>query len=681
MSNSNFLLSDISTIKGVGTKTRKYLQKKKIEKVKDLLWDLPYSFIDRSKITSLDKLEIGKVLTIKVLVLKYNFPRIRNLPNTVICGEDNKKIKIVFFNSYEGYIRKILPLNKSVIISGKINYYKNSYQITNPTYVKPIEHVDEITKIFPKYSLTDGLLEKNYRKLIENVINKIDDSFEWHDSNFLQNNNFKSLKKTLNNLHNPKSNLDIFSNDFRRLAYDEILSNLLTLYSARKIIKIKKKRKKIFKNKLSDVVKKSFGFNLTKGQNKILEEIDKDLKSESRMFRLLQGDVGSGKTILALIAAANVLEDGFQVAFMAPTEILAKQHYELALNLFNKTNINISLLTSKIIISDKNNIMNNIRNGNINFLFGTHSLFQKKIKFLNLGFIIIDEQHKFGVKQRIKLAKKGGNNCDVLSMSATPIPRTMMLSFFGDMDISILNEKPKYRKEIITLIKPESKLNEIIPLIEKQIKLNYQVFWVCPLIEQSKKLNFSSAKKKFNDISKLFPNNVGLIHGNMSIEDRNKVLNLFINKKIKILVSTTIIEVGINFPDANIIIIEDANKFGLSQLHQLRGRVGRGRSVSYCILIYKKNLSQNAKKRLKILRETNSGFIVAEEDLKIRGHGDLLGFQQSGIKNFKFADPVHHKDLFLSAENKLNTFNSSSLKKYEKLIKLYDRADIINEIK
>ena len=681
MSNSNFLLSDISTIKGVGTKTRKYLQKKKIEKVKDLLWDLPYSFIDRSKITSLDKLEIGKILTIRADVLKYNFPRVRNLPNTVICGDDNKKVKIVFFNSYEGYIRKILPLNKSVIISGKINYYKNSYQITNPAYVKPIEHVDEVTKIFPKYSLTDGLLEKNYRKIIENVIKKIDDSFEWHDNNFLQNNNFKSLKVTLNNLHNPESNLDIFSNDFRRLAYDEILSNLLTLYSARKVIKIKKKSKKNFKNKLSDIVKKNFGYTLTKGQNKILAEIDKDLKSDTRMFRLLQGDVGSGKTILALVAAANVLEDGFQVAFMAPTEILAKQHYELALNLFNKTKINIGLLTSKIVSSDKNKIINNLSNGSINFLFGTHSLFQKKIKFSNLGFIIIDEQHKFGVKQRIKLAKKGGDNCDVLTMSATPIPRTMMLSFFGDMDISILNEKPMHRKEIITLVKPESKIVEIVPLIKKQIKLNYQIFWVCPLIEQSNKLNFSSAKKKFDDISKLFPNNTGLIHGNMSIEQRNKVLNLFINKKIKILVSTTIIEVGINFPDANIIIIEDSNKFGLSQLHQLRGRVGRGKSVSYCILLYKKNLSVNARKRLKILRETNNGFIIAEEDLKLRGHGDLLGFQQSGIKNFKFADPIHHKDLFLSAENKINTFNSNSLKKYEKLIKLYDKADIINEIK
>ena len=681
MNYSNFLQSDINTIKGVGTKTRKYLQKKKIEKVKDLLWDLPYSIVDRSKITSLDKLEIGKILTIKVNVLKYNFPRIRNLPNTVICGNDSKKIKIVFFNSFEGYIRKILPLNKTVIISGKINYYKNSYQITNPTYVKPLEQIDEITKIFPKYSLTEGLLEKNYRKLITNIVEKIDDNFEWHENEFLQKNNFKNFKKTLNNLHNPKSNLDVFSNDFRRLAYDEILSNLLALYSARKVVKIKKKRKKAFKNELSNILKKNFKFELTKGQNKILSEIDKDLKSNSRMFRLLQGDVGSGKTILALIAAANVLEDNFQVAFMAPTEILAKQHYELAIDLFKTTNINIGLITSKIVGTEKNKIINNLSNGNIKLLFGTHSLFQKKINFLNLGFVIIDEQHKFGVNQRIKLAKKGGDNCDVLTMSATPIPRTMMLSFFGDMDISVLDEKPKYRKEIITLIKPENKLKEIIPLIKKQIKLNFQVFWVCPLIEQSKKLNFSSAKKKFNDINKLFPDNVGLIHGNMSIDERNKVLNLFIDKKIKILVSTTIIEVGINFPDANIIIIEDSNKFGLSQLHQLRGRVGRGSSVSYCILTYKKNLSTNAKKRLKILRETNNGFIIAEEDLKIRGHGDLLGFQQSGIKNFKFADPVHHKDLFLSAENKINTFNSNSLKKYEKLIKLYDRADIINEVK
>ena len=681
MSVSNFLLSDINTIKGVGTKTRKYLRKKKIEKIKDLLWDLPYSFIDRSKITNLKKLEIGKISTIKVNVLKYNFPRIRNLPNTVICGSDNKKIKIVFFNSFEGYIKKILPINQTVIISGKVNYYKKDYQIINPTYVKPLNQIDEITKIFPKYTLTEGLLEKNYRKLIEKVISKIDNNFEWHDNIFLRKNKFNNLKTTFKKLHNPKDNLDIFSNDFRRLAYDEILSNLLTLYSARKIVKIKKKRKKEFKNKLSNIIINNFNFDLTRGQKKILGELNHDLRSDSRMFRLLQGDVGSGKTILALISAANVLEDKFQVAFMAPTEILAKQHYELAIKLFEKTNIKIGLLTSKTIATEKNKILNYTKTGEIDFLFGTHSLFQKKIRFLNLGFIIIDEQHKFGVKQRIKLAKKGGDNCDVLTMSATPIPRTMMLSFFGDMDISILNEKPKYRKEIVTLIKPESKIPEVIPLIKKEINLNYQVFWVCPLIEESKKLNFSSAKKKFDDINKIFPNKVGLIHGGMSIDEKNKVLNLFILKKIKILVSTTIIEVGINFPDANIIIIEDSNKFGLSQLHQLRGRVGRGNSISYCILMYKKNLSSNAKKRLKILRKTNNGFIIAEEDLNIRGHGDLLGYQQSGIKSFKFADPVHHKDLFLLAEKNIKNVKFSNIKKFELLLKLYDKAEIINQLK
>tara|TARA_B100000029_G_scaffold492508_1_gene553867 strand:+ start:9 stop:1211 length:1203 start_codon:yes stop_codon:yes gene_type:complete len=398
------------------------------------------------------------------------------------------------------------------------------------------------------------------------------------------------------------------------------------------------------------------------------------------MFRLLQGDVGSGKTILALTAAANVIESGYQVALMAPTEILAAQHHELAKKLFFSTNIKIELLTSKTTAKDKKKIMSDLINGNLNFLIGTHSLFQKKIKFLKLGFIIIDEQHKFGVKQRLLLAKKGGDNCDLLSMSATPIPRTMMLSFFGDMDVSILREKPKNRKNVLTLIKPENKISELWPLIKKQISLNKQVFWVCPLIEESKKLNFSSAIKKYNLIKKIFPNQVGLMHGSIDKVEKNIVLKKFLKKEIKILVSTTVIEVGINFPDANIMIIENSNKFGLSQLHQLRGRVGRGDAESYCVMLYKNNLSQNAKKRLKILRKTNDGFLVAEEDLKIRGHGDLLGFQQSGIKDFKFADPIHHNDLFILAEKTIRNMRVENIKIYENLLKLYDRAEIINEV-
>jgi len=677
---NSFLFDEISSLKGVGKKTKKYLSNKKIEKIKDILWDLPYASIDRSKITSLKELEIGKITTIKVKVIKYNFPRIRNLPNKVVCVNDKENINIIFFNSYEGYIKKILPIGKEVIISGKVNYYKKNYQITNPTYVKPISEKDEITKIFPKYSLTEGLNEKNYRKLISNVLDKIDDNYEWHSNKFLKDNKFKNFKETLMNLHNPENKNDIFSNDYRRLAYDEIFANMLTLFSARKSIKIKKKNRKIYKNKFTKLILNNFEFNLTNDQKKVLVEIDDDLRSANRMFRLLQGDVGSGKTILALISAANVIEANFQVSLMAPTEILALQHYELAKKMFSSTKIKIELLTGKTETKEKKRIIQDLANGNINFIIGTHSLFQKKIVYKKLGFIIIDEQHKFGVKQRISLAKKGGVNCDILSMSATPIPRTMMLSNFGDMDVSLLKEKPNNRKDIITLAKPESKINELWPLIKKEILLNRQIFWVCPLIDESKKLNYSSAISKYKLIEKIFPGNVGLIHGNIKKNEKDNVLKKFLKKGIKILVSTTIIEVGINFPDASLIIIENSNKFGLSQLHQLRGRVGRGEVDSYCVLLYKNNLSDNAKKRLKVLKNNNNGFLIAEEDLKIRGHGDLLGYQQSGIKNFRFADPIHHKDLFLYAEKKLKELTNSDFKKYNDLIKLQDRAEIINDI-
>ncbi len=677
---NSFLFKDITSLKGVGSKIKKYLEKKKIETVKDLLWDLPYSVIDRSKITTLNKLEIGKITTIKVNVIKYNFPRIRNLPSKVICAENDDKINIIFFNSYEGYIRKILPIGSEVIISGKINYYKKQYQITNPTYVKPSAEKEEITKIFPKYSLTDGITEKIYRKIVVDVLSKIPDNFEWHNESFLKENNFNNFKKTFLNLHNPLKKIDIYSNDYRRLVYDEILANLLTLISARKSIRTKKKKGKIYNNKLSKIVLNNFPYELTNDQKRVLKNLDNDIKSENRMFRLLQGDVGSGKTILALYAAANVIESNYQVALMAPTEILASQHHELTKKLFFSTNIKIDILTSKTSAKNRKKIMDNLKNGSLNILIGTHSLFNKKINFSKLGFIIIDEQHKFGVKQRIKLAKKGGKDCDLLLMSATPIPRTMMLSFFGDMDVSLLKEKPKNRKDVITLVKPESKISELWPLIKKQISLNNQIFWVCPIIEESKRLNFSSAVKKFNTIKEIFPDQVGLIHGSLNKDVKKNVLKKFSNKEIKILVTTTVIEVGINFPDANVIVIENSNNFGLSQLHQLRGRVGRGNNQSYCVMLYKNNLSENAKKRLKVLKDTNDGFIVAEEDLKIRGHGDILGFQQSGIKDFKFADPVHHKNLFVMAENNIKNIELENIKKYENLLKLFDRAEVVSKI-
>jgi ATP-dependent DNA helicase RecG len=420
---------------------------------------------------------------------------------------------------------------------------------------------------------------------------------------------------------------------------------------------------------------------LTNDQEKTLIEINNDLQSNQKMFRLLQGDVGSGKTIVALCAAANTVKSGFQVAVMAPTEILARQHYNLAKEIFDK-NLNLEILSSKSEYKEKKIIREKLENNQIDVIFGTHAIFQKKIIFKKLGLIIIDEQHKFGVNQRKKLSDKGGDNCDVLLMSATPIPRTLTMTIYGDMDLSIIKEKPKSRKEVKTYSKLESKIDEILKFIEKEINNNNQIFWVCPLIEESKKLDHTSAVQKFEFLKKKFPNKVALLHGKTDSEEKEMILKDFLNQKTKILVSTTIIEVGIDFPNANVIIIENANKFGLSQLHQLRGRVGRGEKQSTCILLFKSSLTENAKKRLNILKSSTDGFVISEEDMKLRGFGDILGFKQSGIKIFKLADPVHNEDLFKLAETEIKEMekNNTSLNKYRTLMKLYDQADVINDI-
>ena len=399
------------------------------------------------------------------------------------------------------------------------------------------------------------------------------------------------------------------------------------------------------------------------------------------MFRLLQGDVGSGKTIVALIAALNVVESGFQVAVMAPTEILARQHFLLAKELFKST-LNVDLLSGKSVYKDRKRILNGLQDNSIDLIFGTHSIFQKKVEFKNLGLIIIDEQHKFGVNQRKKLSDKGGNDCDVLLMSATPIPRTLTMTIYGDMDLSIIKEKPKSRKEVKTYTKLETKIDDVIKFIKKEIDTGNQIFWVCPLIEESKKIDHSSVIKKFKYLNEIFPNKVGLLHGKTEKDEKETILNNFLKRKYDILVSTTIIEVGIDFPNANVIIIENSNKFGLSQLHQLRGRVGRGNKQSTCILMFKSTLTENAKKRLNILKNTNDGFKISEEDLKIRGYGDILGFKQSGLKTFKLADPILNENLFILAEKEIKRIenNNEDISKFKTLMKLYDQADIINDI-
>ena len=674
----DFIFSNVNKLNGVGPQLSKYLKKRKIEQIKDIIFNLPYSETDRSKLYKLNELEVGKIQSIKVVVKKLNFPRIRNLPNKIICTDETGAIDIVYFNSREGYLRKLFPINEWVIISGKVNYFNKKYQITNPDYVTSIDKQEYVIKNIPKYNLTKGINEKKYRLISEQVINDLPIINDWLDKDFISKNNLINWNDAITKLHNSKDAKINQSQSFRRLVFDELCTNFFKKSKNRKKIKKEKKKKK-FSRKISNLIKNELPFKLTCSQEKVLREIENDISGNKRMFRIIQGDVGSGKTIVSFLAIANIIESGFQCALMSPTAILAKQHYDLAKKIFKKTDFKIDFLTGKTENKDKNEILKNLINGKTNLLIGTHALFQKKILFKKLGLAVIDEQHKFGVKQRLDLAKKGGDNCDVLLMSATPIPRTMMMSLYGDMDISKITEKPAERKKIITLSKPEKKIIELWPYIKKQILNQNQVFWVCPLIEDSTFLDYSSTKKKFNIINKKFPHKVGLIHGALDKKDKENVLKKFLNKDISILVSTTVIEVGIDFPNANLIIIENANKFGLAQLHQLRGRVGRGKKQGTCILLFKDGLSKNAIKRIKILKESDDGFYIAEQDLKLRGFGDLIGYQQSGEKNFRFADPVIHEDLFNLAEQFVqNNHENVNQNKYSFLLKLFDRAEIIN---
>jgi len=677
--NYEYLLSDLSSLKGVGEKTKSLLKKKNINNLFDLLWKLPKSYTDRSLSVKINDLKIGETQTVTIVPQKYNFPRVRKLPNRVLCNDETGEIDCVFFNSYEGYVKKILPLGKEITVSGKIGHFRNKYQITNPKYIS--EDSALIKKTHNKYSLTEGITEKIYNKIINQIIENLPDFKEWH-SEYISS-KFKNISwyNSIKELHKAENIGNFKSNFYQRLAFDEIFSTFLVNSEIRKKIrKIKKKNKIINFNKQKSVINK-LDFSLTKDQIKSLNEINKDLGSTNKMFRLLQGDVGSGKTIVSLLGAINTINSGFQVAFMAPTEILARQHFKLAKKIYPSF-INIELISGKSEYKKKKEILKKLENNKIDIIFGTHAIFQKKVIFNKLGLIIIDEQHKFGVNQRKKLSDKGGVNCDVLLMTATPIPRTLTMTTYGDMDISIIREKPKNRKPIKTYSKLEVKIEDVVKFIKKEIHLNNQIFWVCPLIEESKKLDHASAVKKFEYLEKKFPNQVCLLHGKTDLEEKNKILNNFLQNKFKILVSTTIIEVGIDFPNANVIVIENANKFGLSQLHQLRGRVGRGNKDSTCILMFKSNLSENAKKRIKILKDTNDGFLISEEDMKLRGFGDILGFKQSGIKNFKLADPVHNQDLFLLAEKEMRRIENSGedIRKFKPLIKLYDRADIINDI-
>jgi len=682
--NFNFFFNPISKVKGIGPKIKKLFNEKKIDTNIDLIFNFPYGLIDRTHCPKLNNLEIGKISTIFVKVKKHNFPRIRRLPNIVQCFDETGEINIVFFNSRENYIKEILPINGEVIISGKVNFYKNKYQITNPDYVTSTNNEEKVTKIMPTYASLKGISNKTINKIYENIIKEIPDVQEWHRDHIIKNNNWLSFKHSLVQLHNPKKIEDLDKNSlaYERISFDEIFSNLLIFAQIKKKIANVYKKPKIFSSDLKLRLIKNLSFTLTKDQETIIKEIEESLKKDKKMIRLLQGDVGSGKTIISIITGLNVIAAGYQVALMCPTEILATQHLNLIKSLIKEQNINVEILSSSINKKKQIEIKKEVLEGKINFLIGTHSLFQETVSFSNLGLIIIDEQHKFGVKQRISLSDKGGENCDVLLMSATPIPRTLILSTYGDMDISTLKEKPFKKTTIITNIIPENKIPDLINLIKKKIESKQQIYWICPLIEESKKVNLTPVLERFKYLTKYFPENVIVMHGNLKNDEKNIVMKNFLEKKFSILISTTVVEVGVDNPNANTIVIENSERFGLAQLHQLRGRVGRGIENGECILVYSKSISENGKKRLKILKESNDGFYISEQDLKLRGFGDIIGYKQSGQKDFIVADPMYHSHLFELAKQETDFYTQAnlSLEKFNMLLKFFKKDKILNII-
>ena len=679
------LFSSVKKIKGVGPVISKKLSDKGIENKIDLFLNLPTGAIDRRFCPKLDQLEVGVISTIFVRPVKYTIPRFRNLPNRVTCKDEYGSIDIIFFNSRESYIKQILPLNEEVVISGKVGFYKNKYQMTNPDYIQSIDKEKDITKIMAKYSSVAGISPKTIQKIYKEEIEKLKDIGEWHSQDFLKKMAWPTWYDAIYNLHNPVNVSDVNkeSKFYQRLAFDEIFSNFLIFSEIKKRIKKLIKVSKVISDDNLLRIKKMLPFTLTESQQGSLKEILTDISSEKKMLRVLQGDVGSGKTAVAMIAAYLTVKSGYQVAFLCPTELLAKQHFLLFKKVLENENLNIQLLTSKIKGSEQVDTRFQLSQNKIDIVVGTHSLFQEKTTFNNLGLIVIDEQHKFGVQQRINLSLKGSVNTDVLLMTATPIPRTLILTNYGDMDISTINEKPFNNTTINTLAKPAEKMDDVMVFLKKRLDENDQVYWVTPLIEESEKLKLTPAVKRYEYLKKKLKVEVGLVHGAMKSEDKNKIMEDFISGKIKVIVSTTVIEVGIDNQNANTMIIENCERFGLSQLHQLRGRVGRGKLDAYCLLLYSKNIGTNGKKRIQILKSSLDGFYISEEDLKLRGFGDIIGYKQSGEKDFIIADPAYHSDLFQLAKEEIENLENKDVKleeHFSQLLKIFKKDRVLNII-
>ncbi len=649
----NPLFASLTSLPGIGPKLEVLYGKllgREQPRVIDLLLHMPSGAIDRRARPRLNEVLPGQVVTVDVTVLEHrpsppNRPR---APYRVVTGDDtDATLTLTFFHARRDYLEKLLPVGEKRYVSGTAEFYDGHLQMVHPDRVVDEKGFADLPLVEPVYPLTEGVGLGVLRKAMDGAVARLPDLPEWQDEAWLSRERFPPFTEALRQLHRPSEPHDVAPESlaWTRLAFDELLAGQLALALVRAHMRRQAGRGSSSEGHLRAKVMKALPYALTHSQQLAVNDIVNDLALPQRMLRLLQGDVGSGKTVVALIAAASVIEAGRQAAIMAPTEILARQHLATIAPLAEAAGIRVALLTGRDRGGEREAILDRLVLGDIDLLIGTHALFQDDVAFHDLALAIVDEQHRFGVHQRLALTNKG-DAVDVLVLTATPIPRTLVLTYFGDMDVSELREKPAGRQPIDTRTIPLSRVTEVEDAVGRAIDEGQRAYWVCPLVEESEKIDLAAAEERYQELHQRFGSKVDLIHGKMKSAEKDAAMARFAAGKSQLLVATTVIEVGVDVPEATIMVIEHAERFGLAQLHQLRGRVGRGAGKSTCLLLYKAPLGETAKARLAILRETEDGFRIAEEDLKLRGEGDLLGTRQSGLPGFHVARvEVHGKYL------------------------------------
>ena len=646
----NPFFSETTSLKGVGPRVAEALGRAMGTRLKDLLLTPPSSLIDRSNRPKISDAKTDEICTFHVTVGQHIVPSNRNRPYRVRVFDETGDMTLTFFKARADYLNRVLPEGSQRIVSGKTEVFNAQLQMTHPDYILHPDKIDELRLYETLYPLSAGLSQKVAGKAMMGALQRLPTLPEWLDKNMLSKQDWPSFHEAIIRIHQPEHPIDIKIDapPRLRLAYDELLAKQLAIAIVRENTRRSKGRALQASGQYVDDVLKGAPFKPTNAQNQAFAEISADMTSPYRMARLLQGDVGAGKTFVAALACAQAAEASVQTALMAPTEILARQHAQTLKSLLAPAGLTVEAVTGRDKGNSRDALATGLAEGYIDVVVGTHALFQEKVEFKDLGLVIIDEQHRFGVHDRLKLTEKG-HKPDLLVMTATPIPRTLALTSYGDLDISKLDEKPAGRKPIETRILPMQRLDDVIEGVERAIKKGDQIYWVCPLVEDSDLIDLTSVEDRHRQLSAIFGDRVGLLHGRMSGQEKESISQGFKRGTYDVLVATTVIEVGVDAPNATIMVIEHAERFGLAQLHQLRGRVGRGDKQSTCLLLYKGPLSVNGKSRLEIMRQTEDGFLIAEKDWELRGSGDLLGARQSGIPEYKLADLDRHKSLLETA--------------------------------